>query len=369
MEPTTSASRFACCTRPRAVVVLAVTLAVLVCCLSAALSRPPASAAAAPAEGGEDLRLYRSIVERVHAGEGYYEAAGEELRRRGYPTGSVFNWRPPTYAWLLGALPAPIWGQVWLSALVLVTLFLSCALERREGSVGRAAVLLFLLVGAFLWTVDGDAFLSQELWAGVLIALSVCSYARGWWKLGLAAGMLALFYRELALPYALIAAVLSAREGRRRETVFWLVGLALYALFLTYHGIEVTRRITSADRVEADGWVQFGGASFWVAASRMNVYLLHLPAWVAALFLVLSLLGLAGWRGAIGTRAGLTVAVYVAAFAVVGKPCNDYWGLLFVPLLSFGLVRAPAALRDLFAAFGLARIDSGKSVPLGAPPS
>ena len=54
----------------------------------------------------EDLRCYRRSVERIHAGEGYYEAAGSELRSRGYPTRSVFNRRLPVLAWLMGHLPS-----------------------------------------------------------------------------------------------------------------------------------------------------------------------------------------------------------------------------------------------------------------------
>jgi hypothetical protein len=50
---------------------------------------------------GEDLRCYRSIVDRIRSGEGYYKAAYSELLSRGYPTGSVFNWRTPLLGWTL----------------------------------------------------------------------------------------------------------------------------------------------------------------------------------------------------------------------------------------------------------------------------
>jgi hypothetical protein len=124
-------------------------------------------------------------------------------------------------------------------------------------------------------------------------------------------------------------------------------GLVLYGLFLAYHGLEVTHRLGSGDRTEAEGWVQLGGAGFVLSTCRMNVFLFNLPGWVTAPYLVLALLGLAGWRGDAGTRAALTAGAYVAAFALVGKPFNNYWGLMFAPLLAFGVVRAPAALRDL----------------------
>jgi len=62
------------------------------------------------------------------------------------------------------------------------------------------------------------------------------------------------------------------------------------------------------------------------------------------------LLGLAAWRGGIGARLSLTAGAYVAAFAMVGQPFNDYWGLMYAPMLAFGFAAAPAVLRDLFSA-------------------
>jgi hypothetical protein len=59
------------------------------------------------------------------------------------------------------------------------------------------------------------------------------------------------------------------------------------------------------------------------------------------------LLGLAGWSGAVGSRVGLTVGMYVAAFLFAGRPIHAYWGLMYAPLLPLGLVWAPRALGDL----------------------
>jgi hypothetical protein len=308
---------------------------------------PVAPAEATTADGG-DLRLYRRIIERVHAGENYYEAAGSELRAAGYATGSLFNWRSPVYAWLIGTFPSATWGQILLVMGVLATLLMAYAVLQREGGTLRAALGTLLLLGAFQWCVDGDAFLSQELWAGMLITLSVCAYANGYWRPGVAAGLGALFFRELSLPYCLIALLVAGRQKRHHEVVIWLVGFAVYTLFLTLHGMEVARRLTPDDRVPAS-WIQFGGPAFILATCRMNAFLFPFPLWVSAIYLPLALLGLAHWRGEMGMRLGLTAGAYVAAFGVLGQPFNDYWGLLYVPLLPFGFVWVPATLQDLFA--------------------
>lgn len=350
MEPSLLTTRFASLSRRQALLVLAALVLALAWCLSAARARPAAPATASTTHGGEDLQLYRRIVERVHAGEPYHDAAGDELRQRGYPTGSIFNWRPPTYAWVLGLLPGAAAVRGVLVLLSLTAILLVCDAEWRSGGLPRAALLALLLIGLFSWCIDGEAYFAQEVWAMMLLTLSLGCYARGWWLGGLLAGLAALFFRELMLPYVLIAAFLAGREGRWREVAMWAVGLTLYALLMAYHASEVTRRLTAADRIEADGWVQFGGLGFVLSTVQMNAWLFPLPREVAALYLVLALLGLAGWRG--GTRAGMTAAAYLAAFAVVGKPMNNYWGLLAAPLLALGAAQAPAALRDLFRGVG-----------------
>ena len=115
------------------------------------------------------------------------------------------------------------------------------------------------------------------------------------------------------------------------------------------HVMAVKERILPTDRVHAS-WVQFGGAPFLLVTCRMNAYLFKAPLWLSGVYLPLALLGLAGWRGWTGARLALTASVYVAAFAVVGQPFNDYWGLMNAPLLAFGIAAAPEAIHHLYVA-------------------
>ena len=71
-----------------------------------------------------DLKCYQTIVEKIHAGESYYSAAGHELRSMGYPTASVFNWRLPALAWFLGKLPSLRTGQIIAFILAMTTLLI-----------------------------------------------------------------------------------------------------------------------------------------------------------------------------------------------------------------------------------------------------
>jgi len=345
MPSTSPTTGFADLSRRQAALILGAAAAMMIWCLCAAFA--PKKTEQPVAGNGSDLRLYRRIVECVHAREDYYEAAGREMRAVGYPTGSIFNWRPPLYAWLIGSLPTPTWAQAILAMIAVFTTLLAWTIMLREGGRIRVAVGILPLIGAFSWCIDGDAFFSQELWAGTLVCLSIGAYARNRWQEGQAAGLFALFLRELAMPYCLMALFLAWRQQRRTEIAGWLIGLGLYGIYMALHVLSVRERILPEDRLPAS-WIQFGGAAFLLVTCRMNAYLFNLPLWASALYLPLALLGLVGWRGETGERLALTAGVYVAAFAIVGQPFNDYWGLITAPLLACGIAAAPEALYDLF---------------------
>src|SRR5262249_38665238 len=156
------------------------------------------------------------------------------------------------------------------------------------------------------------------------------------------------FWRELALPYCLIAAILAWWHGRRREALVWAAGLALFGAFFVWHGVAIAQRLDAGATTTTDVsyWLQFTGMPFHITAMWTNWWLAGRPGWLLASYLCVSVLGLASWPGERGLLVTLTVAAYLLAFMVVGRPYNVYWGLLYAPLLPFGLVRAPTVIRD-----------------------
>ena len=114
-----------------------------------------------------DVPLYRAEVDRIHAGEGYYQAAAAELTARGYPTLSVFNWRMPLPIWLLGKMPAVVLGKALLGVLALTLMLMAFeALAREDDNAwGRPLGCVLLLIGPLLPTIINDLFVMPELWA------------------------------------------------------------------------------------------------------------------------------------------------------------------------------------------------------------
>ena len=315
-------------------------------CVRASGVAAPAPTATTTATAG-DFALYERVVERVRGGEGYYDAAGQELRSRGFPTRSAFNWRPPTYAWFLGRVTGSWWGSRILAAGTVLT----AAVWARQLAADQGAVPATLgglaLAGSAAWTLNGRAYLMTEFWAAMLIGASVCAYRGGRVWLGVVAGLLAVFYRELSLPYAVVCLGISVRQGRRWESAAWVVGLTAFAVFLGHHAAEVRSRVTADDLGLANGWVRFGGLGFLVATARTNVLLQTLPDWCAGVYLALAVVGLAGGRGESGWRSGLSAGLFLAAFSVVGNPFNFYWGFLTAPLLAAGTAGAPSIVWTL----------------------
>lgn len=340
-----SATRYRFLTRPQARLVLVILFLAVVGCLSISLGPPPKLSSGT---GQGDVALFSAVAQRVHAGQAYYDAMGGELRSRGYPTLSVFNWRTPLHLELIAHLPSLHWARVLLLLGAACAIGLIAAAMCHEKHYALAGVQLLLLCIPLAITAMPNTFLFAEVWSGVLITMSVGWYALGWRHAGASTGLLALFFRELALPYALIGAFLAYRDRRRPELFVWLAGIGVYAIYLGLHAMAVLSRIPPSGVTPAvSRWIQFGGVHFLLITSRMGL-LLGFPFWVAALYLPLAVLGLVGWASPVGCRVMATVGAYLLAFSVVGVPSmNFYWGAMYSPLLAVGATWAVPACRDI----------------------
>lgn len=300
-----------------------------------------------------DSKLYRRIVERVHAGEPYYKVAGDELRTRGYVTKSVFNWRLPTLAIFLGYLPNTNTGNILAIILSSITLFVWIIFFRQnQYSLWQTMLGTLVMTAPLIYSLVPDPFLFHEFWAGTLILLSLGAYGGGWRSLSVISGLMALYLRELTLPFVFIMLVSAHMEGRRHEALCWLIGMCAFSVGLLIHWSVVSTLITETDLALKGGWIAFGGWPFVISTAQLNPYLLMAPPSVTAVILPFALLGLIAWRSSFGLRIACTVGAYIVAFSVVGLPFNQYWGLMYTMLMPIGLVCAPYALRDIWKPIG-----------------
>ena len=333
--------------QPRLARLLLAALLVLIVSGLALLMERPGGSGVPNAPERTDAALYRAIAARVAAGESYYPAVAAEHRNRHYPLRPFLTVRLPTLAeWT--ALISPDGAALALRLLSFVTLgafLLRMRSEVRPGPTYAAAAALaaggIVLLGLPAFAVW------HEAWAALLICLSLACRSERRWTLSLALGLAAALTRELAVPYLLVMAFAAWSEGHRREAAAWAASVGAFALALAGHAWLLSGFVTAADAA-SPGWSRAGGWAFVLDMARNCTALTLLPALLAALLVPLSLFGWSAWRSPLGARGALLLCGYTAAFMIVGRADNFYWGLMIAPLLLVGLAFAPAGLRDLW---------------------
>jgi hypothetical protein len=342
--------RFAALGKKRARIVLAGLALVLLACLTALTVPDPAAVAAGPATSQSeqtDLMVYEKIVAGVKGGGDYYTVASDTLRAGGYPLRPFLTVRMPSLAVVQAALPD--WGPAVLLYLLAAYVGMVWGLRLGDalpGALPRIAALL-LLIGSMLAFLQADLAAFHEIWAGLLIALSLGVRRPGRWPEAVAFGLVAMLIRETAALYVLVMLAMAWLEGERREALGWLVALALFAAALAAHAYAVAG-VTGAHDPASPGWSGLLGFGFFVKSLSLATALQLLPLAAAALLVGLCLFGWAAWNDPLGLRMLVTLAAYAVLIGIFARSDTFYWALMVAPVFLTGLVFVPDGLRDLF---------------------
>ena len=328
----------------------AATLALLVILIGIGFANratSPGDAASAPNAG--DIALYKRIIAHVQGGESYYTAAIRELRENNYPLRPFVVVRPPVLAVALAAISDEMVRRALLCVLAAVT-FLAWAWRLRAvvSSPVLYALSLTILATGIAPAIVPQAWPLHEVWAGLLIALSLAVRRPNAWIVAVILGVAAAIIRELAAAYLLAMIVMAFKDGWRKEAAAWALGLLIFAAALAVHAHEVNALVTAADPA-SPSWLHIGGWPFVLQTAQWNLLLEAAPRWLGVIVVPLALAGLTGRRDDLGQRVMLVVFGYVAAFVFVGRDNNSYWGLMIAPLWPLGLVTAWPALTQCAA--------------------
>jgi hypothetical protein len=318
---------------------------------------------AAPTSGPTDLGLYVYAVTAAAHPSTWYAQVIARQRRDGYELKPFVAVRPPALSFLLAALRTEALRRLAVVALALASLAAWWLRLGREGvqPLPRALDLVALVTGA-LFAVAPQAPYLHEAWAGLLISLSLALRREQRFGLAVAAGLAAALMRELAAPYLVVMAATALLGRHWREAAAWGLALVLFAAALAVHASMVDALVLPSDHAGA-GWLKLSGWPFVLHASQWNAVLAVSPAWLTALAVPAALAGAANWTTSLGRRLATVLVSYVLAFAVVGRPENFYWGLVFAPLLPLGFARA---CRGLAAARTYLNRSSGMESPRAA---
>jgi hypothetical protein len=349
-------SRFAAVSRNSAWLILAATALLLLASFSALWSSAPPAASSAtghPASSSSDDRrdvlLYETIVASIRHGGQYYSVAAEELRQGNYPLRPFITFRLPTLATAQAHLP-PIAVQagLYLLAAAVALAWFARMRDLLRGWPAKA-IALALLAGGMAVFVEVDLWAFHEIWAGLLVALSLARRRPGRWGDAAAIGLIAALVRETAAIYLLIMAALAWRDGDRREALGWGVALFLLAVALGFHAMAVSKVVTPLDTA-SPGWSGMLGPGFFVNSISASTALMIMPSWLQALLVALALFGWAGVRDPLGARAAWLFVAFALLLALFSRPDTFYWALMVAPTFLIGLVFVPDSIRDLAAA-------------------
>src|SRR6185503_14597460 len=122
---------------------------------------------------------------------------------------------------------------------------------------------------------------AQEVWAAALVTVSIGAWGLGIPALAVGAGVFALFFRELILPYCALAGVLSFWQRRWLEGLAWFVGIGLFFAYLFWHHAQVAEQLAqmgAGDGKSVAQWLTYPGIDFLLLTGRMtNVFLDSVP--------------------------------------------------------------------------------------------
>ncbi|PKP96489.1 MAG: hypothetical protein CVT76_06725, partial [Alphaproteobacteria bacterium HGW-Alphaproteobacteria-15] len=270
----------------------------------------------------------------------------DALRTGSYPLRPFLTFRLPGLAMVQASLPPmAVLALLYLLAVTTAWVWFRRLAEALPRTPPRIAATILLAAGMLAFVQPGlIAF--HEIWAGLLVALSLALRRPGRWVEAVAIGCIAMLLRETAVLYVAIMAVLAFVEGHRREAIGWGAALAVFTLALIAHAVAV-HGVTGPLDATSPGWAGMHGFGLFVRAMTLATGLQLLPSALAALLVALSLFGWASWRDPLALRAVATFAAYALVISLFARLDTFYWGLLIAPAFLIGLAFAPDGLRDL----------------------
>jgi len=342
-------SRFAALSRNRAWLALLALVVILAACLTAlgVPQSPTGASASGAAQEMTDLSLYERISAGVKGGDNYYVSAASALRAGHYPLRPFLTFRMPALSVIQAAIPE--WAVMAMQFALALATGIAWAVRAGTALPGRLprVAMLLLLLGSLVAFLQPELAAFHEIWAGLLIALSLALRRPGRWIEAVAIGLAAMLIRETAVLYAVVMALMAWFEGQRREALGWGIAILVFAAVLGVHAYAVTG-VTGPLDASSPGWLGLNGFGFFVSSLVTSTALQVLPLWLAALLVGLTLFGWASWNDPLGARMFAVLAAYAAAIGLFARLDTFYWALMVAPVSLVGLVFVPDALRDLF---------------------
>ena len=294
----------------------------------------------------DDLALYDRAIERIAAGENYYDFIVEEQRLGRYPLRPAITVRLPTLAYIQ-AWAGPL-GMVFASVLLIAATLWAwwrrLGEEQGDPRVQRFGA-AFLLFGSTL-LLNSYYHVLHEMWAGMLLTLAFGLHRPSRWGAALGVAALALAIREHVLPFVLLLGAMALWRRDWKEMFAWGALVAAFLAYMAWHIAQIEPQLVAGD-VASPGWMSLRGLEGWLDNIVQSSNLRFLPLWLAGPVVLLMILGWAGWKSPAGLTGTLLFLGYGLAFMIAGRENNFYWGAIIAPPMFIGLAFLPMALSSL----------------------
>jgi hypothetical protein len=300
--------------------------------------------AAPPIEGGAALLRDAGLVERLRHGGGFYPIAADTLRSGGESLRPALAFPLPALPVILAAIPPIVAVAMAILLAAVVAMAWQARLVAVCGGMAGQIMLLVLLLAGLVPAGQPGLTTVPEMWAGLLIALSLVRRRPGRWAEAAGFALAAALTAGVAALYLVVMAACAWAEGYGREAAGWLAALVLLVMVLGFHLHGVAGVLHPLDMAG-----ELAGSAGWTAGFATvaaATAALVLPASIGAALVLLGMIGWAAWRDPLAIRAGATIAVVLAMLAT-GMPAMG--GLLVAPVALVGLVFIADLLRDLVA--------------------
>ncbi len=342
-------TRFAGLPRRPATLVAAL-LALLLALACTALATPDPTVASSAGTGEvSDLGMYETVIAGLRGGGDYYPLAADALRSGDYPLKPFVTFRLPLHSVVQAALST----RVTIALLYLLAIGVGVAWWVRlrpllPRPLARTILALFI-AGGLIAFVQADLIAFHEIWAAMLVALSLALWQPTRWIPSAALALVAMLVRETAALLPMVMLAFAMLGGARREALGWLLTLLAFALALVAHAWGVSQVVGPLDP-SSPGWTGLNGPGFFVRSLVISTVLSAIPLALAAPLVACALFGWSAWRDPLGARAAVLFLGYGAVIAIFARTNTFYWALMPAPVFLIGLVFVPDAVRDVAAA-------------------
>ncbi|MBJ6122017.1 hypothetical protein [Sphingomonas mollis] len=284
-----------------------------------------------------------TLVERVRHGGTFYSMAADTLRGEGSPLRPALFFPVPTLPMIAAMVPTFLLiAALWILAAATVAAWSARLAPLWIGLPGRAVTLALLIAGVAS-AVRADLAVMPEVWAGLLIALSLAVRHPGRWLEAAALGLAAALLHGVAALYLIVMAAWAWRDHGRREAIGWVLAIAALLPVLALHGQAAAAVVGPLDTATMFWQAMVNPVNALGTLAAMT-YAAALPAGVGAVLVLVSLIGWTTWRDDAARRVATTLVVFIAVVIVGGSAAT---ALLVAPVALLGLAFVPDLLREL----------------------